>query len=253
MKIDAFEKLLLVELSESITTESKQWTKSRFGIKRLDGLELYINSDDISVISPQEYIFKSNDLKNTLYKVANILYKKLQIEWEIDLYNKLVVSLTVTSQNWKMSIWGIIEKEYDLVDKLMESILSIHRYNSEIFELEINEHNDKLTVKKPYEYTFSNEKYERHLSKLAVALRQHIRKEEHIKKEQKSRDNLSEFLNFNDRKHKLKILQIIADEKEKEKVEKEKEKVKVEKEKEKVETIAEKSKKKNFFQKLFKF
>jgi len=226
METDAFERLLLEEISESITEQPNLWKKSIFGIQREDGLELFINGNDVSIRKPKEYIFKSKDFQKALYKVANVLYKRFQIEWETDVYNTLVESLT-RPEKWKKSIWGIEQKgDY---------------FDSKRFDLKIDSYNNnRISIVKPFDHKFSNNSYEKHLREIVVELVKEIEIEEKRVKEQESRDTLSEFFSFNDRKHKLKILQIIADEEEKKK-------------NQTIVTpiVKPEPKKKNFFEKLF--
>lgn len=235
MEIDTFEKLLVVELTESMTSEPELWEKSIWGIKRKDGLDIYMQKDDLYIKEPTEYIFKNSEYKTTLYNIANNLYDKITLEWETELYNEIIKSLSDDPDKWEKSIWGIKQKG-DFDSDLIELELENSTYSGK-----------KVKLKKPYSHKF-NSSHSQTLLKIGFEVLDYIEKKEKAEKEQKSRDSLSKFLNFDDRKHKLKILQIIAEEKEaKEKAEKAKA--------EKISEITKKQepvhKKKNFFQKLF--
>jgi len=128
MEIDTFEKLLLVELNESITNESSLWKKSNLGIIRNDGLELFVKTDDIEISKPNEYVFKNSNYKKSLYKIAKKLYEELLDKWETELFEKIMESLK-EPYDWKRSIWGITQKTGGIELKMRSYIKEVSVYN----------------------------------------------------------------------------------------------------------------------------
>lgn len=196
MKIDSFERLLISELNESLSNNPELWTKSKLGIKRNDGLYLCVDKKEISISQPEEYEFKNSDYKKILHEIAYKLYREYYNKWETELFNKIIISLK-NPDSWTLSIWGIKQKgDY---------------FDTKLIELKISDYDNKMVSVKVPEHEF-NSTYTKTLKVAAHKALDCIVKKDAEKKLQKNKDELFKFFNFDDRKHKLKMLKIIATE-----------------------------------------
>ena len=160
MNVELFEKTLAFDISDSIEKCPEDWEKSIWGIARKsDKLELNISSNGVSIKHPHEYSFKIKSYEKKLFNVANKIHGKIVSDYETKIYNEILDSLTNQADDWVQSIWGIERRnitppggEWDYDDKV---------------ELSVSDYSDLVEVKKPYTVVFENEKYAKHLYKVA--------------------------------------------------------------------------------------
>lgn len=116
--MDDFESLLEKEITESLTKHPELWTTSIMGIKRSDGLEVYIGTfsslSTVEIYSPYKYVFKNEKTKIRLWRMTSdfkdAIYRKRDEEKEKDSKNKLSDFLNLDSRKNKL----------DRLDKLSE-------------------------------------------------------------------------------------------------------------------------------------